>query len=172
MPDLGRLQLLPRSETQDLLIAIPQGRQAIERFLVVGPSDHFETGVGCDPRGRVTHSRSKAQLSPVGTTLVADNVPRDSVQPQKSFVTVREITHPSPSHEEHLRYGVLDLVSRKTTKAVAPKRIEVPVVQMTEPHIVGKGRRHAASTFRPLMSGRAEKAQTFCRKLLPGSRAK
>ena len=43
---------------------------------------------------------------------------------------------------------------------------------MTEPNIVGKGRRHAASTSRPPMSGQAETAQTFCRNQKPRTRAK
>ena len=76
--------------------------------------------------------------------------------------------------EALLSYAGLSMrtfIGGKTMKATAPKRINVPVIQMTEPHIIGKRRRHAAFTSRPPMSRRAETAQAFCPNHKQGSRA-
>ena len=138
--DLGCREPLPSPEAENLCVLVRQRLDGTKERLVFGIAHDLELGTRRRVDGLGPYPAPQPVRSHRETRIVPRHVPSDSEQPRLD--TGRSVISFPPSHEEHLRDGIVGIGDGETPQAVAANLGEVLVEQTTELHIGGLGLSH------------------------------
>jgi hypothetical protein len=132
--DFGNREVFVGAQAEHFLIGLPQTAQRLQQSLLVGVAHHdaLRTGIGMvrlatDLLSQGTEPPSRP---PEATHLVASN----AVRPGQGLFSIRHVVDPPPSHHKDLRGGVIGIMGRQATVAIAAHRVVVLAKDAIESH--------------------------------------